>query len=155
MRKFVLLLALCAVTAAIGIAASDPAPPNPPKSDGTAKSDGQSCDYKSAEDIVKEWRNAPQQSVSGPPPCPADPQNCSSTNTCAGNNTCGIAGGFTSTDTGLDKCKESDGTVVNCQPQHQTVHVRTAPCALCPCCNDPIPCACPNTCTQIIQLVCS
>jgi hypothetical protein len=155
MRKLVLLLAV-GVALAIGMAAQDSVPPTPPKdTSAPPKPADESCAYRSAEEIVKEWQSNPRQSVDQPPQCPAEPQNCSSTNTCAGSNPCGISGGFTSTDTGLDKCRLSDGSLVNCSPQHQTVHVRTAPCAQCPCCTaQPFPCLCPQQCAQITQLVC-
>jgi hypothetical protein len=154
MRKVVLLLALGALIAAIGIAADGPAPPTP-TSDATPKPDKESCSYRTAEEIVEAWRSTPRARVDEPPPCPAEPQNCSSTNTCAGSNSCGISGSFTSQDTGLEKCRLSDGSLVNCAPHNQTVHVRTAPCSQCPCCSaQPFPCLCPIQCPQIIQLVC-
>ena len=165
MRKVMLLLVVAAIVAAIGAVASDPverseaapAPP-PPTADAAPEpdtADGPTCQYRSAEEIVQEWRAAPRERTAEPPPCPAENQNCSSTNTCAGSNSCGISGFSSDQDTGLQKCRFADGSLLNCTPHGQTVHISTTPCSQCPCCTaQPFSCICPIQCAQVIRVIC-
>jgi hypothetical protein len=163
MKKLVVLIAILIVPFGLVLADEDgktpPAPSetaadlestSPPESPANEETDTSSCEYKSAKELLDEWMAKPRQPVSIPD-CPVEEEDCSGGNLCIGTATCGVSGTADYEDTGLQKCRKSQG-VVSCN-QGQTVHIQTNPCAWCPCCSDPMPCHC-GPCGQFVRLVC-
>jgi len=125
---------------------------------GTAavtETDADRCESRSAEEIVQQVleRSDP---IASPPDCPAEASNCNNGNNllCPEGATCRLAGELESIDTGLDKCKQADGGVLNCHGG-ETVYVTIGDCSSCPCCSAPPPdrCLCPP-CGQFVRVTC-
>lgn len=105
------------------------------------------CKYTPAKQLLEAW-NATE--VGGVPDCPADPSDCTTNgNFCISGSFCQITGAFDSVDTGLTKCRTSEG-LVNCQGG-QTVYITTSPCEWCPCCY--VDCIC-GSCQQFVRVSC-
>ena len=145
-----LLIAAVVCLCAVGFAVADePAP-------------AKECKSKTADQLLAEWRveleKTGSRNAGGLPQCPAISNSCTGgAVTCSsGVDPCGISGTPSYSDTGLQKCEESNGNRISC-PVGQTVHLKAASCAQCPCCTATPACACPGSglgCGEVSSLLC-
>ena len=165
MRETVLSLAILVVLFGPTLAQADEAKATPPTNEESAFQIAEAqpapttgvaastCDSRTAAAIVEEWKVKAQPMAV--PDCPEESDTCAgNTTACGGNNPCQASGQSSTVDTGVDKCRRSDGQLLNCIPGGQTVHVTTTACAQCSCCSQIPACFCPNDCGEVITLSC-
>ena len=166
MRRPVLVLAILVVSFGLTLALADEAKVTPTTKEESASQaaeaqpapatgDAQTstCESKTAAEIVEEWKVQVQPMAI--PDCPAERDTCAgNTTVCGGNNPCRTSFPGSPVDTGVNKCRRSNGQLLNCVPGGQTVHVTTTQCTQCPCCFTQPACFCPNDCAEVISLSC-
>jgi hypothetical protein len=97
----------------------------------------------------------PATPVGGVPDCPT-PSPCSGGSyKCRNDNPCKMTTTETgSFDTGSATCNQPGGGTKSCLFPGETVHLVTYSCEQCQCCNDSIPCVCPQDCGEASILDC-